>query len=282
MPELSRVQGQLASELLTLRNLAGLSQRALRDGAEKDGLAALSQSAISRAERAELLLDRRQTEAWLGVTGADEAARDRVLALTEAAHGETRSWSRLMEGVDHLQEVARARNDAATRVRNFQLAVVPGLLQTAEYARQVLAHVHADPAPAVAARLQRQQVLYETGRRFDFLIAERLLRPPVGPAVRAGQLHHLASLATLEVVSIGIVPEEVDTGLASHGFVIRDSAEAGDAYVTIELLHGEQVITDPEPVENYERAWDRLWESAVVDGAIERIMAGVSAGRGEV
>lgn len=279
MAEPTRLHRQLASELLVLRSLAGLSQRALRDGVEKSARARLSQSAVSRTERAELLLDRRQTEAWLEVTGADPAARARVLALTGAAHHETRSWAELLEGAAHLQETARARNEAATRFRSFQPAVLPGLLQTAEYARRVLAHVHEDPASAVAARIQRQQVLYEPGRRFDFLISERLLRQPLRGQVGDGQLHHIASLATLESVTIGVVPDEIDLGPVSHGFVLRDPADAGDPYVTVELLHGEQVITAPETVDAYRRAWQRLWESAVVDGAIERIRAGASAGR---
>ena len=63
--------------------------------------------------------------------------------------------------------------------------MVPGLLQTAEYTRHVLAitdiHGWGDHAAAVAARMERQQILYKSARRFEFLLTEAAVRLRLGP-----------------------------------------------------------------------------------------------------
>ncbi len=88
---------------------------------------------------------------------------------------------------------------AARLIRNFQPTVIPGLLQTAEYTRSVLAlGKTTDRAAALAARLERQQVLHEPGRRFEFVISEQVLRWAPGPLAQAGQIDRLLSLMTLE------------------------------------------------------------------------------------
>src|SRR5690606_40267087 len=58
--------------------------------------------------------------AWLELCGADDPTRKRILELAEAAHGETRPWRELLREERHLQGVARERETAAVRVRNFQ------------------------------------------------------------------------------------------------------------------------------------------------------------------
>lgn len=62
---------------------------------------------------------------------------------------------------------------------NFETACIPGLLQTADYARWMFRRVTTlyatppDVEEGVHARLQRQQALYEPGRSFRFLSFER-------------------------------------------------------------------------------------------------------------
>jgi hypothetical protein len=61
---------------------------------------------------------------------------------------------------------------------------VPGLLQTAEYIRRVFQVFTWDPAgmephdtsAALAARLRRQEALYDESRQFDFIVTEAALR----------------------------------------------------------------------------------------------------------
>lgn len=271
MAEPSRIRKQLGAELRALRTLAGLSQRDVHADAP------LSQAAVSRAERGEALLSRAQVAEWLRVTGADDDARDRVLALTEAVHNETRTWADLLVGdVVHLQDEAQQRESGASLIRNCLLTMVPGLLQTAEYARLLIPQAdpaqRIDHAAALAKRLERQQVLYQEGRRFEFLIAEHALRWSPGPGVMIAQLDRLVSLATLATTELAILPLDRAGALGWHDFVLRQPADGGPPYVTTELIHGAQTITDPAAVALYGAVWEQLWEAAAVgDDAVALI-----------
>lgn len=263
--ELSRVRLQLAAEMQTCRTLAGINQRDLASQL------AISQSLVSRVERGTRLLSRPDTTAWLRHTKATPAVRDRVLALTEAAHTETRTWSDLFGAQAHLQEQSRQRNVDAQLVQNFQPTVLPGLLQTADYARHVipLADITTsmDHDAALASRIARQSVLREPGRQFQFLIAQRLLRWEPAPGILAPQLAQLAALAELAAVDLAVLPDDYVGALAWHNFVLRHPADGSPAYVATELLHGAQTITDPESVAIYQTLWKQLWDSAIVGGA---------------
>jgi transcriptional regulator with XRE-family HTH domain len=255
----TRVRLLLAKELSRLRDLAGISGREM---ARRTGV---SQPTMSRIGHGVAVPSVPVAQQWLDECAADADTRERVLALVEAALGETRAWRDLLDEQEHLQDVARERNAAARLVRNFQPTVIPGLLQTAEYARRILAMGRTDSPAALAARLDRQQVLHEPGRRFEFLLAEQLLHWSPGPGALTGQMDRLASLATLEQVALAIVPADAAVGVAWHNFVIREPADGGPVYVTTELVHGAQEISDPESVGIYVALWERLWKASVVD-----------------
>jgi transcriptional regulator with XRE-family HTH domain len=266
------VRRQLGAELRKLRSLAGLSQRHIVEALHS------SQAAVSRMERGEALPTRDQVLGWLRACGVadDQDVRDRVLALVEAAHGETRPWGDMLAGDEqHLQGIARERETSAVLIRHCQLTWLPGLLQTAEYARLVLEQTdpdsERDAAAALAARIQRQQILFEKGRRFEFLIAEAALLWAPEPDVMAAQRDRLLSLATLPNVEIAVLPVRRSGAPAWHSFVVYQAAD-GSVLVTTELVHGGQEITDPELVRPYLTWWDRLWNAALVgDEAVELI-----------
>lgn len=269
MTEPTQVRAQLAKELQRLRDLAGLSGREL---SRRTGI---SQPKISRIDHGQALPSLPEAERWLAECGAATDVHLRVIALVESALGETRPWGDLLDGHEHLQEMVRERDTAAAVVRNFQPTVIPGLLQTGEYARRILALGRTDVAAALAARLDRQQVLHEPGRRFEFVIAEHVLQwsPGPGPAMPPGpQLDRLVSLAALESVELAVLPRDAAPVLPWHNFVIREPAGGGPAYVTTELVHGAQEITDPASVAVYRSTWARLWDAAAVGrDAIELI-----------
>jgi transcriptional regulator with XRE-family HTH domain len=261
---------RLAHELARARTLAGLSQRRLAP------LIGKSYTTVQGVEQASRLPDMNVVRAWLTACGVDELEHARIVDLAEAAHGETRSWGELRRGAPHLQDEARSRESGALRVRNFQPTVVPGLLQTPEYATGLmpLADVEGrfDHEAAVAARLARQRILYDDDRRFEFLMTEQVLRwAPGSRDLLASQLDRIQSLAGLETVALAVLPTDAPVLPAWHNFVIW---ERGDdpPYVTTELVHGEQEIHDPDQVALYVQLWDRLWASAATgDDAVELI-----------
>ncbi len=113
-------------------------------------------------------------------------------------------------------------------MRNFQPTVVPGLLQTPEYAHYVIPRADIenvmDRDAAAAARLRRQQALFTGERRFEFLISEAALHWPRSTReLLTTQLERIVALAPLEAVSVAVLPlgEPVDA-VPFHGFVIYE------------------------------------------------------------
>jgi Domain of unknown function (DUF5753) len=145
---------------------------------------------------------------------------------------------------------------------------VPGLLQTADYARarleEGLAEIGAadDVDDAVAARMPRQQVLYRSGRRFHFVMTESALRYRLCPAeVMAGQLDRLVSVATMKTIRFGVIPFEVQLPVAPvHGFWIYD-----DRLVYVEHLTAELKLTQPTEIATYMALFTKLAEVARYD-----------------
>lgn len=263
----SNRRDRLRGDLHRLRTLAALSGREL---AARLGT---TQATISRIERGGTTPSMRIVRAWLDATAAAERDRVRILELAEGVHAETRGWAELLGDVGHAQHEPLLREQAAAEVCNFQPTVVPGLLQTPEYARAVLSIGRTrDVAAALAARIDRQQVLYQEGHHFRFLIAEHVLYRPVGGRhVLAAQRDRLVSLLRLPAVEIGIVPIASEIAAVWHNFVLWNVTNE-PPYVTAELVHGSQEIHDTDAVELYRALWKQLWASAITGDKVAALI----------
>jgi transcriptional regulator with XRE-family HTH domain len=122
----------------------------------------------------------------------------------------------------------------ATILRWFELVVVPGLLQTEDYARALLANRiggSADDAEEiVAARMERQTILArDKPPELWVVIDEAVLHRRVGGAcVMREQLDHLARAAQRPSVVLQVIPASVGAhdGLPGAGFIVADFAGA--------------------------------------------------------
>lgn len=264
-PPPTRLRRQLAAELAQLRTLSGLTVREL---ARRVGLS--NHARVSRIQ-AGALPGRPLVLAWLRETGADEAARERVLALTEAAHAETVRWSDALadDPGRHLQDVAAAREEAATLVCSYQLAFLPGLAQTSDYAGALLPwfRLDQDVAAAVAGRMRRQEILHRPGREFRFVVTPRALAWNPDPAVVSmeGQRFRLAQLDRIGSVSVRVLADDAAPLSALSSFDLYLGGE--DPMVAIELDHDEVRLYDPETVALYERRFADLFAAADPIGA---------------
>ncbi|MGH3382815.1 MAG: Scr1 family TA system antitoxin-like transcriptional regulator [Actinoallomurus sp.] len=270
---------RLAAELRRLRVQAGTSGRRLADE-----IGGLSQSAVSRIETGAALPTVPQVERWADVAGASPAEKETLVSLAQRAFTEIESWRTSLRDRPHLQQEIAEREARARVTRVFQPSAVPGLLQTAEYARQVFSlspvpSVKGAVAAAVSGRMNRQPALYEPGCRFEFLITEAALRWCPGPDSRRllpAQLDRITSLGTLENVSIGIIPDgEQALTYASHGFVIYEGHGADDTLVTIEAIHAALTIHDSEAIDVYRETWSALARMAASEGDAREIFAGL-------
>ncbi|WP_245901061.1 helix-turn-helix domain-containing protein [Prauserella shujinwangii] len=249
----------LGDELRLLRESAGLSGKRL---AEQLGWPASKVSRIERARQAVTDSDLVAVAAALTLDSVQLAQlRDelRAIRLEEAR------WSRqLRAGHRPVQDVVAVAERDARRIRGFSITLVPGLLQTAEYARHVftsLAEMHESPRDtedAVRARMERQQVLYDETKTIELLMTEAALWFPAAPSsVMLAQIDRLITLQGLPALRLGIIPlgAQLPAGI-THNFVMKDDV------VTIELITTELATRAPEDVQLFERYLDRLWSVA--------------------
>jgi transcriptional regulator with XRE-family HTH domain len=268
---------QLAAELRRARELLGMSGREL---AHRIGV---SQSKVSRIESGAAIPSVPEVTRWAEALGMSTERLTCLVALTESVFTEMHSGLTTLRNRTPVQDDIERRELRARLTRTFQPSFVPGLLQTAEYARRVIAMTRfpgaADElAETLAGRLRRQLVVYEEGRRFEFLITEAALRwRPGPPRLLIAQLDRIASLATLDNVSIGIIPADTETASpTAHGFVIYSANDNGqEPYAEVEMVHASLLVHEPADVGLYLRRWELLTETAVFDEDAGALLAKV-------
>jgi Domain of unknown function (DUF5753) len=150
--------------------------------------------------------------------------------------------------------------------RIYEHNVIPGLFQTADYSAAMLSfwidflETPNDLAEAVAARMERQRVIYQRRKRFAVVLEEQALRTWFGDAeTQAGQLDRLLAVMSLPNISVGIVPLMTKrAGVPSAGFWIFDNAS-----VALETPTASIEVTRPNEIELYGRMFEHLQTSAV-------------------
>ena len=269
----------LAGELRRLRDLSGLSGREL---ARRMGT---SQSKVSRIESGTTIPSLPEVTAWTSAIGTSTEVHDSLVALAEAAFAEVQSWRDALRRRPHAQDEIRALESRARMLITFQPSLVPGMLQTAEYARRVFSFLPAtlaesDIPAAVAGRLNRQLALYETDRNFSFLITEGALRwRPGPPGLMVAQLDRIASVSTLDNVSVGVIPLGVPAvTMLTHTFVIYDGWDEQDTLVEVDTIHAQLLVKRPGDVALYRQRWERLSEMALLGEDAREFIGGLSAG----
>jgi hypothetical protein len=154
-------------------------------------------------------------------------------------------------------------------MRIYQPSLIPGILQTAEYAQAILKRsiefhrIPDDLDAGVAKRLERQQLLYRGDRVFRILLAEQALYTTVGTdGVMTGQLDRLLAAIGLPRVAFGVIPAMAELPMQTTNFVIFD-----DKTVMVETTAAELTITQPREVVLYTRTFDVLASHAATGDA---------------
>ncbi|MFI1235459.1 DUF5753 domain-containing protein [Nocardia salmonicida] len=267
----------LGLRLRELRRDAGITARLLAQ------LAGWHESKVSRTEYGKQTPSESDLQAWCEHTGRPDQLPDLIATLRniEAAYME---WKRLLGAGTRRRQKMSVRLEGTTRsMRWYEPTIVPGLLQTAEYAEGILSKIISfygipdDLADGVAARVERQRVLYRGDRRFSFIIAEQVLHTTiVDDQVMLGQLDRLLTVMSLPRVVLGVVPMNSSyEGPATNGFAIFDQR-----LVQVETVTAELSVTQPREIVLYERMFAVLNDQAVFgDGARELIGGAVRARR---
>jgi transcriptional regulator with XRE-family HTH domain len=253
---------RLGAELTRVRKVAGLPQRVIARQLD------VSLRTVQRMEQGTSVPSWPEVERWAHACAAAQPDTAGLRILTEAALNEVTPFrDRLPEGLAAIQRDIAQRVAETRLLQTFQCSIVPGLLQHPEYARRVLQMRDytgtSDIPAAVAARIGRQQILFEEGHRFEFVLTEAALRWRPGPTtVLRAQLAHLTTIADLPAVRFGVIPFSAEMRAVPYPFVIYENQD-GTAFAVAETPHGESRASDPADVAIYRRQWELLAEPAV-------------------
>lgn len=202
------------------------------------------------------------------VPQADLAARlDDVL-------GTPGTFGRLQERLRALPFPASFRpfaayEDLAVALRNFENCLVPGLLQTEDYARAILSarpNTSEDEVDElVAVRLARQQILHrDEPPALWVVVDEGVLTREIGsPKTMAGQLQHLADMAARPNITIQVIPFSAGAHIGlQRAFIIAEFADTPPVAFLATATDG-QTIEDASAVARALFTFDNLRSEAL-------------------
>ncbi|MER8070058.1 Scr1 family TA system antitoxin-like transcriptional regulator [Streptomyces sp. NPDC094034] len=241
--ELGQSKADLADTLRTLRKRAEITQTRLAQRCN------MSQTKISNIEGSKLTPSLVDVELILRALDAPPDLVARVAALARTANTEWQDvWSQRRTGLEKKQNELAGFEQTSKEFRYFLLSMVTGLLATPDYVRASLAHIPGDHGKTITKKLERQSILYDTSKRFTFILTEQAVRWPFlpGPAM-AMQMDRLASISLLPNVRLGIITMDSHIPVAPlNTFTVYDTRIA-----TVETQTGAMVFRDHRDVSAY-------------------------------
>lgn len=250
---------QLGAELRRLREATG------RTAAIAAAKLNWSESKLSRIETAHTGIRNADLERLLTLYKVSDQERARLVALA----GQSRQkawWEAYGDSLPNAYETYIGFEAEATSIFTYQCQVIPGLLQTAEYAHAVTQIDHPGDegliSQLVTVRMARQALLTrEPPPKLWAIIDEAILRRPVGgPDVMRRQLRRLVEAAELAMITIQVLPFEVGAHRALTGsFVVLEFAgSAEQPLVYSEGMTGGVIRTKPEELRAYWMSFEAL------------------------
>ena len=253
----------------------GAALRELRENAQlkpQEAAARLGWSAskLARTEKGATLPTEADLLAALELYGtADTQRRAELVQLRRDAR--RRNWYVMFSDV--FSTSLPALEHDAKRIRNYETNVIPGLLQTADYARELIAAALPDADPdvidkRVRARMARQDAVFvrRDAPAVHFIIDETaLLRPVGGAQAMREQLSALWSASRRPNVTVQIVPLSVGAHVGLEGpFAIMnfDNPKFPEVVFT-EGPGGHAYLEGAADLERISLAWDRLAVAAL-------------------
>jgi len=256
---------QLGAELRRLRER---THRTVADVAAELGW---SQSKLSRIETASIGITAPDLERLLDGYGVADKERSRLLALRVQAR-QRAWWEAYGDILPDAYETLIGFEAEASLISTYEAQVVPGLLQTDEYANAVTQAdgIYEDPdviGQRVAVRMARQSVLTrDPPPTLWAILDEAVLRRPIGgPDVLHRQLLRLIEASERPTVTIQVLPFEVGAhrALAGSFVVLEFPGESDHPLVYSEGMTGGVFRSRPEEVRSYLTSFDSLRDAAL-------------------
>ena len=265
-----QAQKALGARLRKIRKDAGLSGRALA--------AATGQhyTRVSKIENGVQPPTDNDIRFWCRACDVEQQVPDLIATAraVESAYLEFRRQARAgMRRVLGPHTIPRSERTSLFRI--YEHNVIPGLFQTAAYSAAMLSFwigfldVPNDIDAAVAARMERQRVLFQRDKRFVVVLEEQALRTWFSTAeIQADQLNRLLEIMSMPTVSLGIIPLMTErTAVPSAGFWIFDSS-----LVALEIPTASLEVTRPQEIELYARMFEHLQAAASYGSAARALI----------
>jgi transcriptional regulator with XRE-family HTH domain len=257
---------QLMAELKRLREAAGLTQEDVAERLE------WHPTKVMRIETGRTAPHPNDVRLMVEVYGL--ADRDQVTALVKLARDARQQgwWYSYRDVLLNRYDFFIGLESETVSIRWFELAMVPGLLQTEDYARALIGGGPHELSPdevqrRVEVRMARQRVLEREDRpQLWVILDESVIRRVVGgPAVMRAQIEALLVAASQGRTTIQVVPYHggPHPGLAGP-FVILGFEEPGEPDVVyLETVGGNLYVDKPEETRLFATAFDHLRAAAL-------------------
>lgn len=254
---------RLGMELRRLREAAGLTTDRVAEILE------CSHSKISRIETGQVRATPRDVRDMLEIYGVAGEPREALIQIAREAR-QTGWWHAYG---DVIKESAYVGLEvAAASIRSYEALLVPGLLQTTQYARAATRAVRPDQPQEqierqVELRMARQAILTQDDPPALWAILdEAALRRPVGEhGIMVEQLHHLIEVAELAAVTLQVLPYSAGEHAGMDGaFTILSFPEPADpAVVYLENATSDLYLENPDEIRRYSLLFDHLRAAAL-------------------
>ncbi|QKV94709.1 helix-turn-helix domain-containing protein [Streptomyces sp. NA02950] len=272
---------QLGRYLRDLRNQARLTVRAAAKALE------WSEAKMWRIESGQTSLRSHDAETMCRVYGASDELTAALMGLAKEtkARGWWHSYGDVIpEGFD----VYIGLEEAADQLSWYESELMPGLLQTEDYARTIIQAHNPDEDPEeierrVHLRIARQGSITRVTAppKLEVVLNEGLLHRPIGGRkVMAAQLGHLLEMSKLETVTIKVVPFEagMHRGVLTGPFIVLRFPRAGGITSEPPTVYsdgytGDLYLDKPSEVERYDEAFNDIWDKALTEQASRRLLA---------
>ncbi len=252
------VRRTLGRRLTRLRIASGKSRREVAEAR-----LGISEPTLHRIETGKVPVTVANVRALCWLYGADASITD---ALAELALGTSQEeWWDANPVIPDWFKLYVGLEASASRISSYDGEIVPGELQTEQYARAVFAAEQPpDPEAAdrhVKLRMQRQQTLFhrKPAPQLVTVLSEAVLTRPVGgEAVLKAQIEHLRRMAQHDNVQIKVLPWSVGAHAAMAGpFRILDFDDPEDPDVVYLESHvGALYLEEPAEVDEYRRIFE--------------------------
>ncbi|MFI5839255.1 helix-turn-helix domain-containing protein [Catenuloplanes sp. NPDC051500] len=259
------VRFQLGAQLRRLRDEARISTERAASVIE------VSPSTLRRIESGRVGIKAPALNALLDeYTVADPELRETL--LTMARTGKQRGWWAKYSDLPQVYRQYIGLESAADEMHNFETIVVPGLLQTEEYARSITTREATQPTPEaveqrVVVRMERQKLIHTGRLRLVAVMDEAVLHRQIGgPDVMRAQLTALVEATKLWNVTLQIIPfrEGAYASMLSSFAILKFPESPGVVY--IEGLTGD-LYAEGDDVQRCTNVFNSLRSSALSPSA---------------